>query len=114
MSDKAMTKSEMRRAGVLRPAVDVLESDDGLVLLADLPGVGEEGLDIRIDNQMLTLNGRRELPGGSEFLEYQRRFQVPRDIDSSAINAVLENGVLRVTLPKAEAYKPRRIPVSMG
>lgn len=101
-----------------RMPVDVFANDDGLVLVADLPGVAPDKLDVSFDKGMLTVAGVRNLAWSPEddarLVKYERRFQVPDDIDAEQVSAHLENGVLRVTLPKAESAKPRRIPILTG
>lgn len=102
---------------VYAPRVDVLETPEELILLADLPGVRAEDLDLRFENGELTLHGRVQ-PRSGAFLarEYRvgnfyRAFVVSEQIDAEKISGALENGVLTVRLPKSEAAKPRRIAV---
>jgi HSP20 family protein len=101
--------------------VDVLEANDEVVVNASLPGVKPEDIDISVTGQVLTLKGqskdeheektqnwyRRERRQGA----FIRQIQLPTEVDSSAANAVYEDGVLRLTLPKAEAVKPKTIKV---
>lgn len=109
------TENETTRpARVLRPDVDVFEGDNGLLLRADLPGVDADGLDVRLEQGLLTLSGTRTLPRTGEVIEYRRRFHVPRSIDGAKVSAHLDRGVLSVTLPKSDAARPRQIPVSVG
>ncbi|MCB9553835.1 MAG: Hsp20/alpha crystallin family protein [Myxococcales bacterium] len=98
---------------VIHPPVDAFEDDDGLLLRADLPGVSRDGLTIELDNGVLTLTGRRPLPAhrGEGFVQYHRRFYVPRHTDGEKVRARLDHGVLTIELPKADAAKPRRIPI---
>lgn len=98
----------------LRPYVDAYENEGGLLILADLPGVRREDLDIQCENGLMTLAGRRQIPRSGQWVEYRRRFNLPHDIDLSNVSAKLEQGVLRVELPRAEAYRPRRISVQAG
>lgn len=98
-----------------RMPVDVFANDDGLVLIADLPGVAPDALDVSIDKGMLTVTGTRSMAWHpeeeGELIKYQRRFQVPDDIDGEQVSANLRHGVLTVHMPKAEAHKPRRIAI---
>lgn len=110
---------ESTRVGIIRPAVDIFENDDGLTLKADLPGVTKDALNIGIDQGLLTIEARAKsnLPGEQvlrEFLpaSYYRQFQVPDEIDTEKISAEMNNGVLTLNLPKAEAAKPRRIEIT--
>lgn len=101
------------------PAVDVYEREDGMVLLADLPGVDESGLEVEVEEQILKIDGRRaalgedvtvhrdELGEGS----FHREFRLSEDLDPSGIQATLRNGVLRLEIPKSERLRPRSIPI---
>lgn len=101
------------------PLVDVLETDEELVLVVDLPGVQPSDVDIRFENGELTLHGRRAfqhsghkpLTHGAEIASYHRTFRVTEKVDASRIHADLKHGVLTMHLPKLEAVKPRRISV---
>jgi len=100
------------------PPVDIYEEEDRLVVLADLPGVGKDGLSVRVEKGILTIEGRptREAEGSpirSEFglLPFFRQFQVTEAIDPEKIRASLKHGVLRLDLHKAERARPRQVPV---
>lgn len=100
------------------PLVDVFENEKEVLLLADLPGVPKEGLEIQVDADTLTLSGKRpdETPGSLLAGEYRvsdfrRSFTVPPGIDRDRIEASLVQGVLRLHLPKLAALQPRRISV---
>jgi HSP20 family protein len=104
---------------VARPRVDILETDQEVVLFADLPGVRSNDVDIRFENGELTIHGRR-IPSNVnkrrvlweyEPSHYHRAFRLNEDVAADKIEAELKNGVLKVRLPKAEAAKPRRIAV---
>ena len=104
---------------IIRPAVDIFETDQGLTLVADLPGVIKEDLSIDIDQELLTIeaNAKSQLKGDPvlrEFLHgtFYRQFQLPDEIDSGKISAELKRGVLTLNLPKSEAAKPRRIEIT--
>lgn len=103
---------------VVAPPVDIYENQDELLLVADVPGVKAEGLNVRLEKDVLVLEAKREVQesGGVVALgyrpaDYARTFLVPRGIDGGKIEASLSNGVLRVRLPKSESVKPRRIEV---
>ncbi len=116
--------AESTRPGrTFAPAVDIMESDDAIVLLADMPGVTAEGLEIDLRDNMLTLTGNVTASEGKNerrlLTEYAtgsfyRQFRLSNLIDQDKIDAKLANGVLRLTLPKAEASKPRKIAVEVG
>jgi HSP20 family protein len=101
------------------PRADVLETDDEFLVLADLPGVTPDGIDIRFENGELTLHGRRAADHAEkaralweyEVTNYFRTFRLTEHIAADRIEAELKNGVLALHLPKAEAVKPRRIAV---
>lgn len=108
---------------LFNPPIDIYETEEGLVLYADLPGVTPEGLDLQVQNNRLTLFGRvlqRELPEAimlhQEYQEgdFLRSFILSDEVDHDRIQAKLSNGVLRVDLPRAARAKPRRIEVSPG
>lgn len=109
------TREETR---YLVPAVDIFETDSGLTLMADVPGVDDSGLDVRVENDVLTIKGKVShiSPDGHtwrefELLDYYRQFQLNEKVDSEKISATLSNGVLRVDLPKPAKAQPRRIEV---
>ena len=105
------------------PPVDVFEDESGITLLADLPGVSRERLGVRVDGDSLVIEGTAEVagPAGVEMIygearvpAYRREFTLSREMDSSHIEAQLKDGVLRLTIPKAEEARPRRIEVRVS
>ena len=115
------SSGEPTREGVaFVPEVDISESEEGLVLYADMPGVTKDNLDIDIREGVLTVTGTVEperdnlrlVHGEYEIGGFQRRFTLGEKIDQEKIEAKLENGVLQLTLPKAEAHKPRKITIT--
>ncbi len=107
------------RAATVVPRVDVLETENEFLLLADLPGVRPDGVDIRFEHGELTVHGSRPAPGGDrrpllgEYhgANFHRVFAVTDTVAADRIEADLKNGVLTVRLPKIEAVKPRKIAV---
>jgi HSP20 family protein len=102
------------------PPADVFETAEELVLVADMPGVKSVGLDVTIEENVLTIRGRPEAkpdPQGQALLEefavaeYYRAFQLPADFDSRETRASLKQGVLTLRIPKSGHLKPRRIEV---
>jgi HSP20 family molecular chaperone IbpA len=97
------------------PPVDVYENDEEILLWVDVPGVEQDGLTIQLDGGKLDLEARQpSAPAealGFEALVYARSFGVPSSVDASKVSAELEQGVLKLHLPKSEAAKPRRIAV---
>jgi HSP20 family molecular chaperone IbpA len=103
------------------PYVDVVENELELLVIADLPGVARQDLEIRLEDTELTIEGRRRpAPAGtpirSEYrpADFRRSFALPSGIDREAVDAQLTDGVLRLKLPKAAAVRPRRIEVRAG
>jgi HSP20 family molecular chaperone IbpA len=96
------------------PLVDIYESKDEILIFADVPGVGSDDLAIHMDKDQLTIEARRAATGTEQAFDYKRTFVVPRGIDAENIGANLQNGVLKLTLPKSAAMKPRQIAVTAG
>ena len=103
------------------PAVDIYETENELVLQADLPDVESKDIDVRVENQTLTIAGERKFEASSNDKGYHRiersygnfvrSFAVPNAFDTDKINAGYKNGVLTVTLTKKETAKPRQIKI---
>jgi HSP20 family protein len=99
----------------VRPAVDVYENDDQLLMLADMPGANAESVNIRLENALLTVQAQRVWNDGSEgALQYHRAFKVPDSVDPEGISAELKQGVLHVQMKKYEKAKPRTIQIRAG
>jgi HSP20 family protein len=104
----------------ITPVASVHETDDGYSLELEMPGVNKEGLEISVENNELTIIGRKNttVPSGtlvhreSRPHNYRRAFEIDPSIDSAKISARISHGVVTLTLPKAEEVKPRRITVS--
>jgi len=113
---------EQTRAGrAYQPDVDIYETKDSLWLKADMPGVDEKSVQVRLDDGVLTIEGSVALddyqnvsPVYSEYRvgNYRRRFTVSNHIDGERIQGKMVNGVLHLELPKAEKAKPRQIAIS--
>jgi len=109
---------ETTRTVAITPRVDVLETENEFLVVADMPGVKSEDVDIRFEKGELTVHGRRECgcdaePAFREFeaTDYHRAFGVADTIAADRITAELKDGVLTVQLPKVEAVKPKKIAV---
>ncbi|WP_434423965.1 Hsp20/alpha crystallin family protein [Nannocystis pusilla] len=103
---------------VIAPPVDIYENQEQYLVLADLPGVKSDDVQIRFEDGELTIHASRADNGhgeviGAEFTaaDYVRRFSIPETVDASKIDAKLQSGVLELTLPKASRVKPRQIAV---
>lgn len=98
------------RSMALSPRVDVLETENEYLVLADMPGTKPEDVDVRFEQGELTVHGRREARK-DEFTTYHRVFSVADTVSADKISAELKAGVLTIHLPKIEAVKPKRIAV---
>ena len=108
--------------GAWAPSVDIYENKDQIVLEAELPGMKQEDFDLSIENNVLTLRGERRFEKTDETDNYHRversygaftrSFTLPQTVSAEGATAEYNNGVLRVTLPKREETKARRIQVS--
>jgi HSP20 family molecular chaperone IbpA len=112
---------ETRADRQVAPPVDIYENQDEILLVADMPGVTKDDLQVRIDKDVLVVEGKKsfELPKGLlnceiEPCTYTRSFSLPQTIDGDRISAKLELGVLTVHLPKRDSVKPRQIQVTAG
>ena len=114
------SRGQTPSTAVMRPPVDIFEDEGGVTLLADLPGVSREQLEVRVDGDTLLIEGTAAVPqvGEMDLLYgellspvYRRSFTLSRDLDTSRIDAQLTQGVLRVRLHKVEQAKPRRISI---
>lgn len=116
--NRETTRSQER---YVTPPVDIYENGEGLVVKADLPGVAKENLDVRVENNLLTIRGKpaHVAPGDPIYREYElvnffRQFELNERVDQSKISADLKHGVLTLLLPKAEEAKPRKIEVRIN
>ena len=115
--------NEPRATRPWSPAVDIYETENELVLKADVPDVDAKDIDVRVENQTLTVSGERKFEQekaskGFHRIErsygsFVRSFAVPSTFDTDKIDAAFKNGVLTVTLPKKETAKPRQVKVAV-
>lgn len=119
-----LTKPEPQQNGTAKvtyttPLANIHETPDGYVLEAEMPGVTKDGLEVTVENGELVIVGRRAPvtePGRSVYREsrmadYRRVFELDPSLDTARITAKIEQGVLKLHLPKAESVKPRKIAV---
>jgi HSP20 family protein len=114
-----LTTQEQRRVQYVTPLVDVESNQEGYTIQAEMPGVDKSGLEITVDNGELTILGHRRVAQVSDEPVYReirnndfrRVYELDPAIDTAKISARIEQGVLTLTLPKAETVKPRKITV---
>ncbi len=112
-----------RARPVFLPCTDIFEREDAIVVVADMPGVGPEAVDVDLTGEELTISGRvadSAVEGHTlssweyEVGDCRRRFRLSGGIDSDKIEATIKNGVLEVVLPKAKEAQPQKITVKAG
>jgi len=116
--DEALTTS------AFAPAVDVYEDEHNVTLKVQVPGIDEKDIDIRIENNTLTLHGERKFEKEekeenfrrveSSYGSFTRSFTLPQTVDAEKVTANYDKGVLKITLPKKAEAKPKQIKVSVG
>lgn|SRR5262245_44841997 len=121
---RSKTTDQEMAMGAWTPAVDIYETPEEVVLRADLPGVEQKDIDLRIENSTLTLRGERKFVREAKEEDYHRiersygtfsrSFQLPGSIDQNGIFARHREGVLEVHLPKREDTKPKQIKVDVN
>jgi HSP20 family protein len=113
------TNDQPRAEEFIAPAVNIFETGEGYVLEAEMPGVSKDGLDVSLEGNEITITGRRKfettagetLLNERPFANYRRVFELDPAIDTSKISARMEQGVLKLTLPKSERVQPRKIAI---
>jgi len=115
------TESTRHHERYVAPPVNIYETREGLVVVADVPGVAQEALEVRVDENVLTIRGhvRHAVPGDVIYREYElvncvRQFKLPDTVDQSRITADLQCGVLTLHFLTAEEVTPRQIEVRVG
>jgi HSP20 family molecular chaperone IbpA len=112
-----------RPEAILLPPVDVIENGTGIILYADLPGVSKDTLNVHVEADTLTIEGRLSLavPEGLEVSHaevslpgYRRTFTLSRELDTTKVSAEFKQGLLTLRIPKAESAQPRKIAVSVA
>ena len=123
-SDLRFQDSDRESLGIWNPPVDIFEDKDGVVLNAELPGMKKEDIELRVENNVLTLQGERKRENETKeegyfrseraYGTFSRSFSLPTSVDTSKIGAEYKDGVLSVSLPKAEEAKPKQIDVKVA
>ncbi|GIX37140.1 MAG: heat-shock protein Hsp20 [Silanimonas sp.] len=115
--------AEAREAPALRPLVDIREDGTGITLVADLPGVPKDRLELRVEGDQLAIDAEMAIPapddmesvhGEVSVPRYRRVFTLSKELDPEGISADLQQGVLTIRIPKARHAQPRRIAVRVG
>jgi len=114
---------EDMREGIWQPPVDIYETADSIVIKAELPDVDQKDIDVRIEDNTLTLRGERRHEDEVKkenyhrieryFGTFQRSFSLPATVDQENVAAVCEKGVLTITLPKKEDTRPKQINIAV-
>jgi len=122
-NERNVTAREETRSNdkYIRPAVNIVETEEGLLLTADIPGSSKDHLDINVEKGILTISAPVEhtMPGTSAYREfelanYYRQFSIPETLDHEKAQAEYNNGILTLRVPRAEAAKPRKIEVKVS
>jgi len=121
---RRITEAEQTRdRRLFVPRTDIYETEDAVVVVAEMPGVDNESVDINVEHNELRINGRVKQPSVEghrltlaeyEVGDYQRTFRLSDDVDVDKIDASMKNGVLTIVLPKSEQLKPKKITVKAG
>jgi HSP20 family protein len=108
----------------LLPPVDIMETEHDIILKAEIPGVKEEDLKITLDNNVLTITGERKFKEEDKkenfhrierrYGKFTRSFTLPTRVDPQNVNATFDNGILALTLPKKEEFKPKEITIGVS
>ncbi|HMW57082.1 Hsp20/alpha crystallin family protein [Accumulibacter sp.] len=124
MSDNSqVTKPSPSDEATLLPPVDVIEDASGITLYADMPGVPKDKLHLQVEADTLTIEGGidLEMPGGIEashaevsLSRYRRVFTLSKELDPNKVSAEFRNGVLKLSIPKAEHAQPRKVEVRVA
>ncbi len=124
LADFARGGDEAPATGSFMPAADVYEDDHKLVLKFEVPGMEEKDLDVRLENNILTVKGERKFEKEEKeenfhrierrFGSFTRSFTLPNSVDTGKVEAKYEAGVLKVTLPKRAEAKPKQVKISVG
>ncbi|QXE90412.1 Hsp20/alpha crystallin family protein [Geomonas subterranea] len=105
----------------IRPAVNIIETEEGLFVTADLPGATKERIDVNVEKGVLTISApaAHSVPGSAVYREFElgsyfRQFTIPESLDHGKAKADFANGILTLRIPKAEIARPRRIEVQVS
>lgn len=117
------TQKEKVDVPTISPATDIYEDQEGVILYVDLPGVNKETLDIDVDQDILTIRGAINLTTQEKMQPtymdirtevYERRFTLGDELENSRIEANLDQGVLKLSIPRSEQHKPKKIEIKVA
>ena len=119
--DERQLQREQQR-GFITPPANISATNDGYLIEVDMPGVDKDGLEVTVEGNELTIIGRRkwDLPEGeicyceSPLADYRRVFELGSDVDTEKITAEMQQGVLKLHLPKSERAKPKKVEVKVA
>ncbi len=116
-------RSRETPSGIWAPAVDIYETDNAIILEAELPGVNEKDIDVKVEDNILTVKGERKIENERKEENYyrmeryygtfQRSFTLPSNIETNKIKADYKKGILKVEMPKKEQAKPKQIKIEV-
>jgi len=121
--NSAQAREETRsNENFIRPAVNIIETEEGLILAADIPGAAKESLAVNVEKGILTISApvQHKIEGNPTYREfeltgsYYRQFTIPESLDHEKAKAEYTNGILTLRVPKAQAVKPKRIAVKVA
>jgi HSP20 family molecular chaperone IbpA len=121
--DRTIPNREETRSSekFIKPAVNIIETEEGLTLTADVPGAAKDALEVNVEKGILTISApvTRSMPGNPTYSEfelasYYRQFSIPESLDHEKAKADLVNGILTLRVPKAEVAKPRKIEITVS
>ena len=121
--DRTIPNREETRSSekFIKPAVNIIETEEGLTLTADVPGAAKDALEVNVEKGILTISApvTRSMPGNPTYSEfelasYYRQFSIPESLDHEKAKADLVNGTMTLRVPKAEVAKPRKIEITVS
>jgi HSP20 family molecular chaperone IbpA len=122
-TEGAATKSKRDDQFAMQPPVDIFEDAHGIMVVAEMPGVSKDRLNVQTDRNSLTIEGEAviDIPQGMEpihadvqYTRYSRTFVLSAELESEAIDAKLKDGVLTIRIPKRREFRPRKVEVRVG
>jgi HSP20 family protein len=122
-TQSAAAQSKRDDQFAMQPPVDIFEDAHGIVVMAEMPGVSKDRLNVQTDRNSLTIEGEAviDIPQGMEpihadvqYTRYSRTFVLSAELDSEAIDAKLKDGVLTIRIPKRSEFRPRKVEVRVG